>query len=45
MTMARCPILHTTRAEICAITRTGGDAMADMGYIARIAPTGATGAQ
>jgi len=39
------PIKHADRAEICAITRTDGDALRDIGYIALIAPRGATGAQ
>tara|TARA_Y100000782_G_C9999223_1_gene187935 strand:+ start:208 stop:345 length:138 start_codon:yes stop_codon:yes gene_type:complete len=39
------PIKQSGRAEIYAITRTDGDALRDIGYIALIAPTGATGAQ
>jgi len=39
------PIKQSDRAEICAITRTDGDALRDIGYIALIAPIGATGAQ
>ncbi|ONH87285.1 MULTISPECIES: hypothetical protein [unclassified Thalassospira] len=45
MRTADCPIKQSGLAEICAITRTDGDALRDIGYIALIAPSGATGAQ
>ncbi|WP_338188103.1 hypothetical protein [Thalassospira tepidiphila] len=45
MRIADCPIKQSDRAEICATTRTDGDALRDIGYIALIAPRGATGAQ
>ena len=44
MRVRHCPVTHSDRAKICPITRTDGDAIADMGYIALIAPTRATGA-
>ncbi|WP_336233517.1 hypothetical protein [Thalassospira sp. CH_XMU1458] len=45
MRIADCPTKQSDRAEICAITRTDGDVLRDIGYIALIAPGGATGAQ
>lgn len=45
MRIIHCPTKQFGLAEICAITRTDGDALRDIGYIALIAPHGATGAQ
>ncbi|WP_286791741.1 hypothetical protein [Thalassospira sp. UBA4513] len=39
------PTKQSDRAEICTITRTDGDVLRDIGYIALIAPGGATEAQ